>query len=193
MTSLGRCRWACYLLLLGVALLGGDFSAARADTVDPKIERYVGTYRYVGGDADIDALDAAIEEVVSEMNFFIRGIARRRLRAPNLPSEKVVVSARDGRIQIDRPGQPEVSAPANGKAVTWRHPEDGDVFQVRHGIDEHGVLYQRFEGDRSVSRNRFVLSDDGKSLTIHTVITADRLPAPLRFEMRYERVDPPRS
>ena len=189
MTSFGRCRWASYLLL-GVALLGGDFSPARADAVDPKLERYVGTYRYVGGDADIDALDAAIEEVVSEMNFFIRGIARRRLRAPNLPSEKVIVSAGDGLIHIDRPGQPEVSAPANGKAVTWRHPEDGDVFQVRHGLDEHGVLYQRFEGDRSVSRNRFVLGDDDESLTIHTVITADRLPAPLRFEMRYQRVDP---
>lgn len=189
MTFMGRSWWAC-CLLLGIALLGGDLSMALAETVDPKLERYVGTYRYVGGDADIDALDAAIEEVVSEMNFFIRGIARRRLRAPNLPSKKVVISVEKDQILIDRPGQPEVSAPADGKAVTWRHPEDGDVFQVSHGTDEHGVLYQSFEGDRSVSRNRFVLGDDGKSLTIHTVITADRLPAPLRFEMRYERVEP---
>jgi hypothetical protein len=93
-------------------------------------------------------------------------------------------------IRITRPGQPEVSAPADGKPITWRHPSDGDVFQVSHGIDDDGALYQRFVGDRSVSRNRFVLSEEQKLLTIHTVITADRLPVPLRFEMTYERIPP---
>jgi hypothetical protein len=109
------------------------------------------------------------------------------LRDPNLPSKEVTVSLHEGLIRIERPGQPEVSAPADGKPITWQHPEDGDVFEVQHGIDERGALYQRFEGKRSVSRNRFVLSEDGESLTIHTVIEADRLPAPLRFQMRYRR------
>ncbi len=93
-----------------------------------------------------------------------------------------------GQIRIERPGQPEVSAPADGKPITWRNPDDGDVFRVSHGLDLEGALYQRFEGEQSVSRNRFVLSKDGKRLVIHTVITADRLPAPLRFEMTYQRV-----
>ncbi|KPK16155.1 MAG: hypothetical protein AMJ62_06585 [Myxococcales bacterium SG8_38] len=192
MIPIQRLPWAC-CLLLGGALVGHDLSVARADTLDPKLQRYIGTYRYVGGDQDIEALDAAIEEVVSQMNFLIRGIARRRLRAPNLPSKRVIVSVEEGQIQIDRPGQPEVSAPADGKPITWRHPEDGDVFEVRHGVDAQGALYQRFAGERSVSRNRFVLGDDGESLTIHTVITADRLPAPLRFKMSYQRVEPSHS
>jgi len=159
-----------------------------SETVDPALDRYAGTYRYVGGGAEIEALDEAIDEVVSQMNFLIRGIARRRLRAPNLPSKEVTISVDDDEICIDRPGQPKVSAPADGKPITWRHPDDGDVFEVRHGIDEHGVLYQRFKGERSVSRNRFVLSENGKDLTIHTEITAERLPAPLRFKMSYQRV-----
>lgn len=58
----------------------------------------------------------------------------------------------------------------------------------RRLLDAEGMLYLRFEGERSISRNRFVLSQDGKRLTIHTVITADRLPAPLPFNMPYERV-----
>ncbi|MGB5415095.1 MAG: hypothetical protein WBN01_10680, partial [Polyangiales bacterium] len=168
-------------------------SIALADAPDSAIQQFVGTYTYVGGDAEIRALDRAIDEVVDQMNFFIRGIARRRLRAPNLPSKEVSVFVENGQIRIDRPGQPEVSAPADGRPIIWRHPSDGDVFQVSHGVDEEGVLYQRFEGERSVSRNRFVLGKDKKRLTIHTVITADRLPAPLRFRMTYERTTGPDS
>ncbi len=152
------------------------------------LERYAGNYAYVGGDAEIGALDRAIDEVVDQMSFLIRGIARRRLRAPNLPSKTVGIVLEKEQIRIDRPGQPEVSAPADGTPISWRHPSDGDLFQVSHGLDAEGVLYQRFEGERSISRNRFVLSQDEKRLTIHTFITADRLPAPLRFKMSYERV-----
>lgn len=177
-----------FVSLLASALHTGQAGAGGgAEAVNPALDEYLGTYRYVGGDTDVEALDRAIEDVVSQMNFLIRGIARRRLREPNLPSKEVSIALHEGLIRIDRPGQPRVSAPADGKAITWRHPEDGDVFEVQHGIDDGGVLYQRFEGERSVSRNRFVLSEDGESLTIHTVIRADRLPAPLRFEMRYRR------
>jgi hypothetical protein len=163
-------------------------SIAAAEAPDSALQQFVGTYTYVGGDAEIKALDRAIDEVVDQMNFFIRGIARRRLRAPNLPSKEVGVFVENGQIRIHRPGQPEVSAPADGRPITWRNPTDGDVFQVSHGVDDEGVLYQRFAGERSVSRNRFVLSKDRQRLTIHTLITADRLPAPLRFTMTYERL-----
>ncbi|MDH3652751.1 MAG: hypothetical protein OEN21_00645 [Myxococcales bacterium] len=173
------------------ACCGTSIAAAQAS--DSVLERFVGRYTYAGGEAEIKALDRAIDEVVGQMNFFIRGIARRRLRAPNLPSKEVSVFVEKGQIRIDRPGQPEVSAPADGRPITWRHPTDGDVFQVSHGIDDEGVLYQRFEGERSVSRNRFVLSKDQKRLTIHTVITADRLPAALRFKMTYGRATVPDS
>lgn len=181
------------LLLLPLLVLAPAFvvwcgaSIAIAQASDAGLERYAGNYVYVGGDAEIEELDRAIDAVVEQMNFLIRGIARRRLRAPNLPSKTVSIVLEKRQIRIDRPGQPEVSAPADGTSITWRHPTDGDIFQVRHGIDGEGVLYQRFEGEQSVSRNRFVLSQDEKHLTIHTTITANRLPAPLSFEMSYER------
>jgi hypothetical protein len=176
--------------LLSAAALSGCFSASivAAQASNSVLARFVGTYAYVGGEPEIKALDRAIDQVVDQMNFFIRGIARRRLRAPNLPSKKVSVFVENGQIRIERPGQPEVSAPADGRPITWRHPTDGDVFRVSHGVDDEGALYQRFEGERSVSRNRFVLGRDKQRLTIHTVITADRLPAPLRFKMTYAQV-----
>jgi hypothetical protein len=176
------------LLFAMVLSVGLSPSAAAAEVANFELQRFAGTYRYVGGEAEIRALDAAIDGVVEQMNFLIRGIARRRLRAPNLPSKEVSVFIEKGEIRIERPGQPDVSAPADGTPITWRHPSDGDVFRVSHGIDKTGVLYQRFEGERSVSVNHFVLSADGTRLTIQTVITSDHLPAPLRFKMTYERL-----
>ncbi len=174
-----------FVVLASTQLLSPQRSTAAAE--EYLLTRFEGTYRYVGGDAEIEALDRAIDEVVQQMSFLIRGIARRRLRAPNLPSKEVRIVIENRQIRIVRPGQPEVSAPADGTPITWTHPTDGDVFRVSHGIDDDGALYQRFEGESSVSRNRFILSEDGKRLTIHTDITADRLPAPLRFKMTYER------
>jgi hypothetical protein len=188
MSALRRPLAASVLLCAAVLASWCGPSIARAEASDPALRRFAGTYGYVGGETEIKALDRAIDQVVDQMNFLIRGIARRRLRAPNLPSKQVSVFLEKGQIRIDRPGQPEVSAPADGKSITWRHPTDGDVFQVSHGIDDGGVLYQRFEGERSVSRNRFILGKEEKRLTIHTVITADRLPAALRFKMTYERI-----
>ncbi len=189
-----RPRYVVWGLLLVAALAAWcSPPLATAEAPDSAVQPFIGTYTYAGGDAQIKALDQAIDEVVDQMNFLIRGIARRRLRTPNLPSKEVSVFVENGQIRIERPGQPEVSAPEDGRPITWRHPRDGDVFQVSHGIDDQGVLYQRFEGERSVSLNRFVLSEDQERLTIHTVITADRLPAPLRFKMTYERRTGPES
>jgi hypothetical protein len=120
------------------------------------------------------------------MNFLFRGIARRRLRAPNLPSAEVSILVERGAITVARPGRPTVTAPACGDPIEWRDPS-GDRFQVRHGVDADGTLYQRFEGSSSVSINRFALAPDGR-LVIDTTITAKRLPAPLRFRTTYQRV-----
>lgn len=175
---------------LALALLVGGWMATPVSGAEPEsaLLRFAGAYRYVGGEAEIKELDRAIEDVVQKMNFFIRGIARRRLRAPNLPSSEVGIFVERGEIRITRPGRPEVSAPADGTTIRWRHPTDGDVFRVSHGLDERGAMYQRFADDRSLSLNHFTLSSDGKRLTIRTHITADRLPAPLRFTTTYERI-----
>jgi len=184
-STVGKAPLSLTLFLLVGGWMGTSVAIAEPDSA---LLRFAGTYRYVGGEAEIKELDEAIEEVVEKMNFFIRGIARRRLRAPNLPSSGVGVFIERGQIRITRPGRPEVSAPANGTTVTWRHPTDGDVFRVSHGLDDRGAMYQRFEDDRSLSLNHFTLSDDGRRLTIRTEVTADRLPAPLRFKTTYERI-----
>ena len=94
--------------LVLVSFLPGD---GQAQAQDPKLERLVGVYRFVGGHKEVREVERAIDEAVDEMNVFIRGIARRRLKEPNLPTDEVRISAQSDLITVARSGQPSISAP----------------------------------------------------------------------------------
>jgi hypothetical protein len=176
-------RRAVAVLTVAWSLTGPG--AARAEELASAIAPFVGAYRYSGGKAELAALDAAIDEVVGKMNVMVRWIARRKVRAPNLPSDEIILSLEGALLKVARPGHPTVAAPADGTPVAWTSPE-GDSFQVRHGI-ERDVLYQRFEGRQSVSVNHLRLSPDARSLVVETRVEARRLPAPLVFRFTYLR------
>ena len=184
MSSLGTARVRGAIALVAAALTSSA-PVARADG-GTGFDAFSGSYRYVGGEAEIERLDEAIETVVQKMNFLFRSIARRRIRAPNLPSEQLLLRASEGEIRIERPGRPTVSAPADGTAVRWMAP-GGDAFFVRHHV-EGGQLHQSFQGRSSLSVNDMELSPDGRRLVVHTSIQATRLPGTLRFSFTYERV-----
>ena len=57
---------------------------------------------------------AAIEDVVKEMIFLARPIARRRLRDSNQPSDELRLEVSATQITIVRPGRPTVAARRDG-------------------------------------------------------------------------------
>lgn len=168
---------------VAVAMLAACAPALAAPTV--RAAAFAGSYRYIGGAAEEEALSASIENVVQKMNFLIRGIARRRLKKGNQPSAQLNLVITADTITVERPGQPTISAPANGTPITWRSP-DGDDFEVRQGFDADR-LFQSFQGPKSFSRNDFVLSPDGATLTVYTRIVSKHLPIPLEFHTTYRR------
>jgi hypothetical protein len=157
---------------------------AVAEPVEP--QTFAGRYLYVGGEHEKHLLDAAIDAVVSKMNVFIRPIARSKMRGPNQPSPELFVLVSDGNITVRRPGRPEVTAPADGRAIQWKHPNSGDVFTVAHGVVD-GMLYQRFEDSRAHSLNRFKLDAAKGILIVETITTSKYFPVPLHFAMTYQR------
>ena len=173
--------------LIAVALLA--VSTPSFASQEDGASAFAGGYQYVGGAAETDALAAAVETVVQKMNFLFRGIARSRLKKSNQPSAALRLILGADTITVVRPGQPTVSAPANGRPVTCRL--DGDDFEVTHGFDGNR-LYQTFKGPKSFSRNDLVLSPDGLTLTVFTRIESRHLPIPLVFHMTYRRVAPAR-
>lgn len=160
----------------------------RAERGQPSPARVAGSYRFVGGEPEILAMDRAIDAAVEDLNMFIRGLARKRLREPNLPSEQLRIVAENGQIRISRTGQPEIAAPNDGEPVKWRNPDNDNTLEVRHQMLDTHTLEQRLRGDRGLSINRFVLDGEDARLRVHTVITADRLSEPLRFSTTYARL-----
>jgi hypothetical protein len=169
--------------LVAIGLLALSVPALAAPPA--KLAAFAGTYQYAGGAAEEEALAAAIETVVQKMNFLIRGIARSKLKKGNRQSAELTLQIGD-QITVIRPGQPTISAPADGTPITWRSP-DGDDFQVAHGLDGDR-LFQTFLGPKSFSRNDFVLSADGSTVTVYTRIVAKHVPAPIEFHTTYRRI-----
>jgi hypothetical protein len=161
-----------------------EMGQAKAGEPDPL--PLLGTYRFAGGREEVREVERAIDEAVDEMNVFIRGIARRRLREPNLPTDELRISLGGDLLTVARTGQPKVSAPTTGKPVPWRNPRNGNELQASHRITPAGALEQKLIGDRGVSTNVFTVSAEGK-LLMKTTVTADKLPSPIRFTTTYVR------
>lgn len=181
------CRLA--LISLAVTVLASPWApegTPQAKASDPELLPLLGTYRFAGGQEETQEVERAIDEAVEEMNVFIRGIARRRLQEPNLPTDELRISLGGDMITVARTGQPKVSAPATGKRVAWRNPRNGNELEVSHRITPAGALEQKLVGDRGTSTNVFTISADGK-LSMKTTVTADKLPSAIRFTTTYVR------
>jgi hypothetical protein len=163
-----------------------DHGAASEPAADPKI---LGRYRFVGGEQQRQRLLDAIEEVVKDMVFLVRPIARRRLRNNTQPSEELHIDVTATQITIVRSGLHTVSAPRDGSSIVWRSPE-GDEFAVRHRLGADEELIQEFVGASNHSNNVFRLAAGGSRLTVQTTISDDRLPSALRYHMTYQRQSP---
>jgi len=175
---LGACCLACALVPTARSALAST----------PAADHLVGSYRFVGGQKEVRQVERAIEQAVAEMNVFIRGIASRRLKAPNLPADELRIFTKGANITVARSGYPDISAPADGSPVTWRNPKNGTELEVTHRMYPDGTLKQRLVGDRGVSENVFDLNEKG-TLTMRTTIEAEQLPSQIRFAMTYVRRD----
>lgn len=174
------------LAIIASTIIGlvAQCSIACAEPAAP-LGSFAGRWHWVGGENELRALDAAIEVCVKQMNIFIRGIARRRIRKPNQPSPELMISLDGGNLAVSRPGRPPLSAPADGTPIKWRDP-GGDWFLVSHGVD-HGVMYQQFKGSSSLSLNHYNVDPAGQRMVVHTRITSKWLPVPIDFDTTYER------
>ena len=177
---------ACVTEASGAAPGGVVERPAAASEPETAAPRIAGRHRYGGGGRGGQALLGAIEDVVKEMIFLARPIARRRLRDSNQPSDELRLEFSATQITIVRPGRPTVAARRDGEAVVWTSP-DGDKFTVKHRLRADGSLIQEFVGDGNRSENVFKLAGDGSQLTVQTTISADQLPKVLRFQMTYRR------
>jgi hypothetical protein len=132
-----------------------------------------------------DDINRAIETAVARMSFVTRPIARGRLRRTNAAYEQVVVAFTPAQVSTRFDARAPVESPANGQPVKWRR-EDGETFDLTTEW-QNGRLVQTFRADDGSRVNTYSVSADGQTLTMHVTLRSPRLPAPVEYDLVFNR------
>lgn len=176
--------WLRRTLLLGVPAVAFGL-AARASAAQSGTAQLAGAYRYVGGKKQRELLDARIEEVVDELNFFVRSIARRRMKHANQIPSLLEISTIGDKLRVDIPGLRPIVSEADGRTFVWRDQYGEDV-KVRQRIVGR-TLTQHFQGKDGARDISYRLSSDGQRLWFSVTISSRWLPFPLQYQLSYRR------
>lgn len=142
---------------------------------------YIGSYRFSGGDAERINVQRAIDTIVSEMNAFVRGVAKSRLQEANgVPSELAFVGGGNLlAVVVDRlPYTGRLDGIAmKVKTVT------GEIMDMRYQLGP--AIEQVFYDHEKGRVNRFELRDN--RLVMHVRVHASQLPRELTYALTFER------
>lgn len=178
-------------LVLAAALWPAP-AAPQDGTPDPRFAefraRFHGVWRRVEPEARArQVVDAAIEQAVGAMNFFVRGIARGQLRDNTPLNGRIDLLFRDdGRITVmfdgDR-GRRYTSRP--GRTARFRTPA-GDEMRVTQRFRDDGKLEQVFETDQGTRWNVYHAIGEGR-IRVEATTQGMMMPQPLFFAFEYRR------
>lgn len=147
------------------------------------VDRYVGRYRHVGGQSERDAVLAAIDEAIADMNVVARGIARGRLRESNLVPTSVVVSHDEHHVAIAF-DERQYEAPLDGSSTTVVGLT-GDELRYSVSISS-AKLQQSFVGPKGTRDNVMALrGEDG--LEMRVKVASASLPEPIEYRLTFRR------
>ncbi|NUQ77964.1 MAG: hypothetical protein HUU21_30895 [Polyangiaceae bacterium] len=170
------------LLAAGVASIATVFPrellAAPSDTLSP----FLGSFRHAGGDKEREARDKAIDAVVDEMNIFVRGIARDKLKSSNAIPAALKISADASALTIALDNR-VYTAPLDGRSVKVTGIT-GDKLDLRYRVTE-GRIEQNFKGDERGRVNTY--SIEGDKVVMQVRIYASQLPKDVKYKLTYKR------
>ncbi len=141
------------------------------------------------GDNMEQVINAALPHVKSTLGRIFKGAARKRLREVNRPYAWIEFTpgTKEMTTQTDHwNGQWKLAAPDSG-TVTWkRKTGDGDVetLHVASFLEGHTYVH-KFIAEDGVRTNTYVLSPDGKTLTMHVHVVSPKLSEPMSYKLVY--------
>lgn len=149
---------------------------------DSPAKVFEGSYRYAGGEEEKAARDKAIDDVVSGMSVFSRGIAKGKLVDSNPIAEEVSVAGANGKLKVSM-DEREYAAPIDGQPAKVKGIT-GDEMDMHFKIAAD--LEQTFAAEGRGRVNTFHI--DGDKLTIMVKVHSDQLPKELVYELTYKRI-----
>jgi hypothetical protein len=183
-------RWTLWGLVGALAAcdVGGlsldEEPVTAAAVTDTQADRFIGEYSFAGGNKEREALTAAIEDLVSEINAIVRGTARKKLTATNPPFASVGIARKGDALTFTFDGRDKVCK-LDGSATTV-DALDGGTLECRLAIDGD-TLVQRLDGGARGGRvNRFSVTEGGR-LKMKVRIHSKLMPKDMRYTLTYKR------
>lgn len=131
-------------------------------------------------------IDAAVERAVAPMSFFIRGIARSRLREGTPMQREIALRFEDGDRLHVRFGEGDGYTTRIGRTEVRTNPE-GRRMRVTQRFRPSGQLEQVFETDQGTRWYVYTPTGEGR-LHLETTTGSPRMPQPMYYQLDYERV-----
>jgi len=169
--------------LFGATTWGGvEDQVLREDVV----ETLTGSFAYSSKHSELDAIEQQIETAVAKINFFIRPIARKRLRMLTKPAATFTFAAIAGGLRVTNPLVVR-DCLLDGK------PSD---FRDRRGKQRKSICEEEARGIRETFlglesgswTHSFQLSEDGQTLMQSVSIRSPQLGAPISYSVTYQKL-----
>jgi hypothetical protein len=146
-----------------------------------------GTWVYAGGEAELAAVDQAVEHATADMGFLARGFAYEALRARARPRDRYTLSFDGQTVTIGSPDHPTERGEVGGPpvSVTDRFGDENQTtFRIRDG-----ALVEAGKSADGSGETVFTPSADGQSLRVRRLMESGRISAPVDVTLSYRRQD----
>lgn len=174
-------------LALAVPLTSAHALADAAAPVAPADarERFAGTYTYAGGETQKAAIDTAIDKAIAGMFFAIKPVARGKLHDKTEVKTRIGFAFGGGNVTSTANGEVPATSRDDGTPAAFK--AGGDNLKLSQKLSPDGHLLQSFAAPEGTRVNDYVLSADGKTLTVSVVISSSKLTRPVRYVLTYRK------
>jgi hypothetical protein len=131
-------------------------------------------------------IERAIHQATSSMNFLIRGKARGHLVDLTRPCKDFTLNFPDGDAVVQCEERRPSRAPVDGQGVQ-RVSASGEHYELVHEIEREDRLTQYHRSKNGTRRDVYVVSLDGRRLTVHTTIQSQWLSRPVEYQLHFVR------
>lgn len=143
---------------------------------------YSGSWSYAGDRGERKSRHQAIETATENLNGFIRGRARGRLKERTTPPPTLNLQVGGGRLELYQ-GEHKISLRLGGEPVRVDRDGKSGMLSARRDGDR---LIVESKGDNGNRTTTYALSSD-KQLKVSVRITGKRLDQPIVYTSTYAR------
>lgn len=170
----------------GACVLIAIWTAAPAGGQTVTLASFEGRYTFVGGQAERQRLQRAIDVVADRLDFFVREIARGQISRNIQPEPRIEIDViRDGRVDLWLGAWGPLELTLDGHARRVRGPDGSDTRLS--AVFRDGRVETRQESSRGHRDNWLTLSADTEYLFLQSRVGAPQLPEEIRYTLSYGR------